>query len=105
MEKWIGAETHDVDEPVVSAGYLLFTERLTRDQARKAWANSYWLCKSGLWGEPIIDTNNWRQWDPSKWIPLSQFVRAFTVPLYSITSSDALKELVIDKLLSALPPD
>ena len=32
-----------VDEPVVSAGYVLFTERLTRDQARKAWGNSYWL--------------------------------------------------------------
>ncbi len=95
----------EVDEPMVSAGYLLFTERLTKDQARKAWGNSYWLCKSGLWGKPTPDANGWRQWNPSKWIQLSQYVRAFTVPLYSITSSEALKELVIDKLVSALPSD
>jgi hypothetical protein len=98
---------HDtkVDEPVVSAGYLLFVKRLTKDQARKEWRNSYWLCKSGLWGEPIPNGNGWRQWTPSKYIPLSQYVRAFTVPLYSITSSEALKELVIDKLVSALQMD
>lgn len=98
---------HDtqVDEPVVSAGYVLFTERLTRDQARKAWGNSYWLCKSGLWGKPVLDAKGWRDWNPSKWIQLSQSVRAFTVPLYSITSSEALKKLVIDKLVSTLPPD
>jgi hypothetical protein len=95
----------DVEEPVISAGYLLFNERLTRDQARKAWGNSYWLCKSGLWGKPINDPIGWGQWDPSKWIQLSQLVRTFTAPLYSITSSDAPKELVIDKLISALPPD
>jgi hypothetical protein len=95
----------DVEEPVISAGYLLFNERLTRDQARKAWGNSYWLCKSGLWGKPINDPIGWCQWDPSKWIRLSQLLRTFTVPLYSITSSDALKELVIDKLISALPLD
>lgn len=95
----------DVDEPVVSAGYILFSERLTRDQARKAWRNFYWLCKSGLWGKPMPDAPGWRELNPSKWIQLSQSIRAFTVPLYSIISSDALKELVIDKLLSALPPD
>jgi len=95
----------DVDEPVVSAGYVLFSKKLTRDQARKAWGNSYWLCKSGLWGEPMADAAGWREWNPSKWVQLSQSARAFTVPLYSITSSDALKELVIDKLVSALPPD
>jgi len=95
----------DVDEPVVSAGYVLFTERLTRDQARKAWGNSYWLCKSGLWGKPMPDATGWREWNPSKWVQLSQSVRAFNVPLYTITSSDALKQIVIDKLVAALPPD
>ncbi|MCL0041328.1 hypothetical protein M1N08_01070 [Dehalococcoidia bacterium] len=93
------------DELVVSAAYVLFTERLTRDQARKAWGNSYWLCKSGLWGKPVLDASDWREWNPSRWIQLSQSVRAFTVPLYSITSRDALNELVIDKLVSTLPPD
>lgn len=93
----------NVDEPVVSAGYVLFTETLTRNQAQKAWKNSYWLCKSGLWGKPIVDNPTWRQWNPSDHIKSSQCVRAFAVPLYSITSSEALKELVIDKLISALP--
>lgn len=95
----------DVDEPLISAGYVLFSERLALDQARKAWGNSYWLCKSGLYGEPMPDGTGWREWDPSRWIQLAQCVRAFTVPLYSITSSDALDKLVIDKLVSALPSD
>jgi len=60
-------DTH-VDEPLVSAGYVLFTERLTRDQARKAWGNSYWLCKSGLWGKLMPDATGWREWNPSKWL-------------------------------------
>ena len=93
----------DVAEPMVSAGYVLFTERLTRNQAQKAWGNSYWLCKSGLWGKPMIDTPGWCQWNPSRFVQSSQCVRAFTVPLYSVTSSEALKELVIDRLVSALP--
>lgn len=95
----------DVDEPVVSAGYVLFSEQLTRNQALKAWRNSYWLCKSGLWGEAVPDATDWREWDPSKFIQYSQCVRAFTLPLYSITSVEVLKELVIDKLVSALPTD
>lgn len=95
----------EVDEPVVSAGYLLFAKRLTRDQARKEWRNSYWLCKSGLWGELIPNGSGWRQCNLSRFIQSSQYVRAFTVPLYSITSSEALKEFVIDKLVSALPAD
>jgi hypothetical protein len=97
-------DTH-IDEPMICAGYILFTKKLTKHQARKAWGNSYWLCKSGLWGKPMPDASNWREWNPSKWVQLSQSIRAFTVPLYSITSSDTLKQLVIDRLIAALPSE
>lgn len=95
----------DVGEPVVSAGYILFSEQLTRDQALKAWRNSYWLCKSGLWGKAVPNAGDWREWDPSSFIQQSQCVRAFTVPLYSITSVEVLRELVSDRLVAALPAD
>ncbi|MDP3061941.1 MAG: hypothetical protein Q8O40_01825 [Chloroflexota bacterium] len=96
----------EVDEPMVSAGYLLFIEKLTPEQARRSFGSGYWICKSGFWGKAILDQEGLRQWEhPAKWIQHSQCTRTFRVPLYNITSSEALKGLVIDRLVSAMPSD
>lgn len=90
------ASDHDteVDEPVVSAGRLLY-EKLTADPGYE-----YWMCKSTFWGERHETLEDWQCWDNPGWVKNLKRIETFRVPLYEVTSSEKLKELVIDPLLA-----
>ena len=92
------ASDHDtsVNEPLVSAGHLFFTEPLLRKKAKESY--DYWICKSWFFGKPLAEMDQWHEYNPSKWFPASRSVRTFSVLLYEIKSSETLEKLVIDKL-------
>lgn len=84
----------DVDEPAVSAGRLLY-EKSVADPGYE-----YWMCKSCFWGERHEALQDWQCWDKPGYIKNLRRIETFRVPLYTITSSEKLKELVVDPLLA-----
>jgi len=51
-------------------------------------------------GKPHDTLEGWRKTGQSQWYENLEGSETFTVPLYQITSSEKLKELVIDPLLA-----
>jgi len=92
-----GMET-DVDDPLISAGRLLYEEPMTFEAAGKAY--DYWMCKYWFVGKPHPTLPGWRQTGQSRWYENLKGSETFIVPLYEVTSADRLKELVIDRLLA-----
>ncbi|MCX5998309.1 MAG: hypothetical protein NTU41_01605, partial [Chloroflexi bacterium] len=94
------ASDHDtnVDEPVVSAGRLLYGEPMNFRTADQSY--DYWMCKYWFHGKAHATLDGWRETGQSGWCKNMKKSETFIVPLYDITSSDKLKEQVIDPLLS-----
>lgn len=90
----------EVDEPVVSAGRLLYREPMDATTAGKSYF--YWMCKYWFMGErkPHKTLEGWHQGGQSAKIENLKGNETFVVPLYDITSSEKLEELVIDPLLA-----
>jgi len=90
------ASDHDteVDDPVVSAGRLLY------GNASADPSYEYWMCKSCFYGERHEALEDWQCWDRPGYSKDLKRIETFRVPLYTITSREKLKELVIDRLLS-----
>jgi len=92
-----GLETQ-VDEPLVCAGRLLYEKPMTFEEAGRTY--DYWMCKYWFIGEPHEALEGWRRTGQSRWYENLKGSESFTLPLYKITSSDKLRELVIDPLLA-----
>ncbi len=88
----------DVDDPLVCAGRLIYEKPMTEEKAGDSF--DYWMCKYWFIGEPHDKLNGWRKTGQSQWYENLKGSETFTVPLYSITSSEKLEELVIDPLLA-----
>jgi len=93
-----GSLPTDVDEPVVSAGRLKYKKPMTAKAASKNY--DYYMCKYWFFGQPHPELEGWRQTVGSKFSENLEGSETFIVPLFDITSSKELKELVIDPLLA-----
>ena len=93
-----GSLPTDVDEPVVSAGRLKYKKPMTAKTASKNY--DYYMCKYWFFGEPRPELEGWRRTIGSKFSENLEGSETFVVPLFNITSSKKLKELVIDPLLA-----
>jgi hypothetical protein len=91
---------HDttVNEPVVSAGRLLYEQPMNLKTADRNY--DYYMCKYWFWGQPHDKLEGWRKTGQSKFSKNLKGSETFSVPLYNITSSEELKRQVIDPLLS-----
>jgi len=94
------ASDHDtnVDEPVVSAGRLLYKEPMNVRTADQSY--DYWMCKAWFYGKSHRTLEGWHQTGQPRRYENLKGSETFIVPLYSITSSEELKKLVIDPLLA-----
>ena len=93
-----GLETN-VDDPLVCAGRLIYEKPMTLKEANETY--DYWMCKYWFIGKPHDSLEGWRKTGQSRWYENLKGSETFAVPLYDITSSDKLKELVINPLLAA----
>ncbi|MFC1962909.1 hypothetical protein ACFLWB_02800 [Chloroflexota bacterium] len=88
----------ELDEPVASAGWLLYAKQMTIKEAQSSQA--YWMCKYWFYGEPQNKTEGWRKTGQSHMQKNLKGTETFAVALYSITSREKLEKLVIDTLFS-----
>lgn len=87
----------DIDQPIVSAGRLKYKKAMTAKTASKNY--DYYMCKYWFLGQPHPELRGWRQTVGSKFSENLEGSETFVVPLYDVTSSEKLKQLVIDPLL------
>lgn len=87
----------DIDEPMISAGRLKYKKPMTAKTASKNY--DYYMCKYWFLGEPHPELQGWRRTVGSKFSENLEGSETFVVSLYDVTSSEKLKELVIDPLL------
>ena len=87
-----------VDEPCVSAGRLLYEEPMIFRIADQSV--DYYMCKYWFFGEPHSTLKGWRKTGQSKFCENLKGSETFIVSLYDITSSEDLKELVIEPLIA-----
>jgi len=92
-----------VDDPLVCAGRLIYEKPMTEKEAGQTY--DYWMCKYWFVGKPHNTLKDWRKTGQSQWHDNLKGSESFAVPLYQITSSDKLKELVIDPLLAVQEKD
>ena len=88
----------DIDDPLVCAGRLLYYKPMTYKEAQQSY--DYWMCKYWFIAKPQDTLEGWRITSKSRWVENLKGSESFTVPLYEITSSQLLKETVIDPLIS-----
>jgi hypothetical protein len=88
----------NVDEPLVCAGRLLYEKPMTVKEANDSY--DYWMCKYWFIGKRHDRLDGWRTTGQSRWYENLKGSESFTVTLYIITSSEKLKELVIEPLLA-----
>jgi len=87
-----------VDDPLVCAGRLIYEKPMTEKEAGQTY--DYWMCKYWFVGKPHDTLEGWNKTGQSRWYKNLKGSETFVVPLYQITSSEKLKELVIDPLLA-----
>lgn len=92
-----GLETQ-VDDPLVCAGRLLYGHPMSQDEAQQVY--DYWMCKYWFIGDDHDSLTGWRKTGQSQWYENLKGSESFIVPLYDITSSERLEELVINPLLA-----
>jgi hypothetical protein len=87
-----------VDDPLVCAGRLIYEKPMNDKEADQTY--DYWMCKYWFTGKPQDTLEGWRKTGQSQWYENLKGSETFAVPLYQVTSSEKLKELVIDPLLA-----
>jgi len=88
----------DINEPLISAGRIKYKKPMTAKTASKNY--DYYMCKYWFLGKPHEALEGWRRTVGSKYSENLEGSETFIVLLYQVTSSEKLKELVIDPLLS-----
>lgn len=97
------ASDHDteVEEPIVASGRLIYRHPMNLKTAKKSYHN--WMCKYWFYNKQGHNTlKGWRQGGQSRFFQNLAGNETFTVPLYDVTSSEKLKELVIEPLLTGI---
>jgi len=94
----LGGLPTDIDEPLISAGRIKYKKPMTAKTASKNY--DYYMCKYWFFGKQHETLENWRRTVGSKYSENLEGSETFTVPLYQITSSEKLKGLVIDPLVT-----
>ncbi len=91
---------HDtkVDEPLVSAGWLLYSKHMDLKEAQSSW--DYWMCKYWFYGKPDEALEGWHKTGQSQKKDNLKGTETFIVPLYDITSGEKLEALVTNPLLA-----
>ena len=94
------ASDHDttVDEPLVSGGRLLYGKPMTWKEADNTY--EYWMCKYWFKTKPHATLAGWHGGGQSRYFENLKETESFKVPLYDVTSSEKLDELVVRPLLS-----
>jgi len=92
-----------VDDPLICAGRLIYEKPMTEKEVGQTY--DYWMCKYWFVGKPHNKLKDWRKTGQSQWHDNLKGSESFAVPLYQITSSEKLKELVIDPLLAVQEKD
>lgn len=87
-----------VDDPLICAGRLIYEKPMTEKETGQTY--DYWMCKYWFVGKPHDTLEGWCKTGQSQWYENLKGSETFVVPLYQITSSEKLKELVIDPLLA-----
>jgi hypothetical protein len=87
-----------VDDPLICAGQLIYEKPMTDKEADQTY--DYWMCKYWFIGKPQDTLEGWRKTGQSQWYENLKGSETFAVPLYQVTSSEKLKELVIAPLLA-----
>jgi hypothetical protein len=88
----------EIDEPIISAGRIKYKKPMTAKIANKNY--DYYMCKYWFFGKPHETLEGWRKTTGSKYSENLEGSETFIVPLYIVTSSDKLKEMVIEPLLA-----
>lgn len=88
----------DIDEPLISAGCIKYKKPMTAKVANKNY--DYYMCKYWFFGKSHEALEGWRRTGGSKYSENLKGSETFTIPLYQITSSEKLKELVVNPLLA-----
>jgi len=88
----------DIDDPLISAGSIRYRKLMTAKTANKNY--DYYMCKYWFFGKPHESLEGWRRTIGSKYSGNLEGSETFVVPLYQVTSSEKLKELIIDPLLA-----
>ena len=89
-----------VNEPLVCAGRIIYGKPMTLKEANKVY--DYWMCKYWFIGTEHDTLEGWYKTGQSQVSKNVEGSETFSVPLYSITSSEKLKELVTEPLLAML---
>jgi len=92
-----------VDDPLICAGRLLYGHPMSPNEAEQVF--DYWMCKYWFIGDDHDSLTGWRKTGQSRWYENLKGSESFVVPLYGITSSERLEELVIDPLLAVQETD
>ena len=87
-----------LNDPLVCAGRLIYEKPMTDKEAGQTY--DYWMCKYWFIGKPHDTLEGWRKTGQSQWYENLKGSETFAVQLYQVTSSEKLKELVIDPLLA-----
>jgi len=85
-------------EPLGSAGWLLYHKSMDLKEAQRSW--DYWMCKYWFYGKPNDTLEGLHQTGQSQHKENLKGTQTFAVPLYDITSSEKLEELVITPPIS-----
>jgi hypothetical protein len=93
----------DINEPLVCAGRLIYGTPMTTKKATKSYG--YWMCKYWFIGKPHDTLKGWRKTDQLQGVENLKGSESFSVPLYNITSSEKLRELVIEPLIAIQEKD
>ena len=88
----------DVDEPVVAAGRLTYSEPMSADTAKESYA--YWMCKYWFKWPKLETMEGWHGWTgQGQFCANMNGAATFAVPLYDVNSSEKLEQLVITPLV------
>ena len=90
----------EVDEPIVAAGRLMYTEPMSLETAKKSYA--YWMCKYWFRFPRLVTMEGcWHGWTgQGKFCANMKGAASFAQPLYHVTSSEILERLVIAPLFA-----
>jgi hypothetical protein len=89
-----------VDDPLIVSGNITYIEPLKRGEIFRGYQSySYYLCKSWFWNNKERTFGSWHSHKPEKYYKdIIDKIDTFALKLYDISSSDALEDMVVNRL-------
>jgi len=94
-------EEYELEEPVVSGSYFVFPKKMEMDKVKLDFYQSrqFGWCEAGVDGTPVEMNDSDKYWlKEYGW----KYMQVFGRPLVEVTNEEALKEKIIDPLLSLI---